>query len=94
MKHILVTTLGIALLASAAGVTAGERTVTLSVKNMTCVSCPYIVKKSLSRVDGVKAVDVSLEKQQAVVRYDDARTNTAALTAATTKFGFPSSVIE
>ena len=76
------------------GALAAEQMVTLAVENMTCFSCPYIVKQSLTRVDGVRAVDVSLEEKKAVVQYDDARTNVEALTAASTKYGFPSSVIK
>ncbi len=94
MKQIFAAIFCMALLALGTGALAAERTVTLSVKNMTCASCPYIVKKSLTRVDGVIAVDVSLERQQAVVQYDDTRTNVEALTAATTRYGFPSSVIQ
>ena len=73
---------------------AGEQIQTLAVDNMTCASCPFIVKKALTAVDGVKAVDVSLDDQSAVVTYDDALTDIATLTAATTNVGFPSSVAE
>lgn len=93
MKHLSVKVLFIALLAASGDALAAERIVTLSVKNMTCVSCPYIVKRPLERVEGVKAVDVSLEEQQAIVRYDDAKADVEELTAATADFGFPSSVI-
>jgi mercuric ion binding protein len=81
------------MLSFGVGALAAEQTVILSVKNMTCASCPYIVKQSLTRVDGVKAVNVSLEEKKAVVQYDDAKTNVEALTAATGNYGFPSSVI-
>jgi mercuric ion binding protein len=94
MRHIPATTFFTALLLFGGYALAAEQTVTLAVENMTCFSCPYIVKKSLTRIDGVKAVDVSLKEKKAVVQYDDARTNVEALTAATTKYGFPSSVIE
>ncbi|HEB79079.1 MAG TPA: mercuric transport protein periplasmic component, partial [Rhodospirillales bacterium] len=40
---------------------AAERTVTLSVENMSCVSCPYIVKKALTAIPGVKNAEVSYE---------------------------------
>lgn len=94
MRHTFATTLGAAMLALGAGAFAADKTVTLAVKNMTCASCPYIVKQSLTRVDGVKTVGVSLEEKQAVVQYDDTKTNVEALTAATTNYGFPSSVIK
>ena len=48
------------------------------------------VKRSLTRVNGVTQADVSLEKAEAVVTFDDAKTTVEALTKATTKAGFPS----
>jgi periplasmic mercuric ion binding protein len=72
---------------------AGERTVKLSVTNMTCVTCPYIVKQSLAAVPGVIAVDVSLPEHSAVVTFDDATTSIDALTNATGDAGFPSSLV-
>ncbi len=93
MRHILATVVTTVMLSFGGGTLAAEQTVTLAVENLTCASCPYIVKQSLTRVDGVKAVDVSLEEKKAVVRYDDTKTNVEALTAATRKYGFPSSAI-
>ncbi|MGH6855479.1 MAG: mercury resistance system periplasmic binding protein MerP [Aestuariivirga sp.] len=69
---------------------AAEKTVTLAVENMTCVSCPYTVKKSLSAVPGVEKVEVSLENKTAVVTFDDTKTDVTALTKATTDAGYPS----
>ena len=71
---------------------AAIRTVTLAVENMTCVTCGPVVKKSLSRVSGVTAVEVSVEAHTATVTYDDAKTSTKALIAATTNAGYPSRV--
>ncbi len=93
MKRLIAAAvLAIAALWSASGALAVERTVTLSVENMSCASCPYIVKQSLIRVDGVKEVSVSLKRKTAVVTFDDAVTDAAALTAATAGMGFPSEV--
>lgn len=94
MKLIFATTLCMAVFAFGTVAPAADQIVTLSVKNMTCASCPFIVKRSLTRVEGVKVVDVSLEENKAVVQYDDAKTNVEALTSATTNYGFPSSVID
>ncbi len=71
---------------------AKERSVTLNVSGMTCPSCPYMVKKSLAKVNGVINVKVSLEEGKAWVVFDDAQANTAQLTAATGDIGFPSKV--
>jgi len=75
---------------SAGGAVAGEKTVTLSVPGMYCASCPYIVKQSLAKVDGVGQVSASFETKTATVTYDDQKTNLTALIAATTQAGYPS----
>ncbi|MGQ0595620.1 MAG: mercury resistance system periplasmic binding protein MerP [Gammaproteobacteria bacterium] len=73
-------------------VSAAEKTITLSVNNMTCAACPPVVKTSLGRIDGVSRVEVSLEAKTAIVTYDDAKTDVAALIDATTNAGYPSHV--
>jgi mercuric ion binding protein len=70
---------------------AAIRTVTLSVPGMTCAACPITVKKALSKVDGVLKVEVSYEKLEAIVTFDDAKTSVDALTRATANVGYPSS---
>ncbi|MBI3402172.1 MAG: mercury resistance system periplasmic binding protein MerP [Acidobacteria bacterium] len=71
---------------------AAPKTVTLAVPGMTCATCPITVKKALTKVTGVVKVDVNLDKLQAVVTFDDAKTTVAALTKATTDAGYPSTV--
>jgi periplasmic mercuric ion binding protein len=71
---------------------AATQTVTLSVPGMTCAACPITVKKALSKVEGVEKIVVSFEKKQAIVTYDDAKTNVEALTKATENAGYPSTV--
>lgn len=78
------------LAAAVAPVWAATQTVTLSVPSMTCATCPITVKKALSRVDGVSRIEVSYDKREAVVTFDDARTSSQALTRATTDAGYPS----
>lgn len=72
------------------GSTLPPRTVTLAVPGMTCATCPITVKRALTRVLGVTAVDVSYERLEAVVTFDDARTSVRALIDATTRAGYPS----
>lgn len=50
------------------------------------------VKRSLTKIDGVTMADVSLEKAEAVVTFDDAKTGTDALLKATKNAGFPSTL--
>jgi len=80
------------LAAVVAPVWAATQTVILSVPGMTCAACPFTVKKALSKVEGVSKADVSYEKREAVVTFDDAKTNVQKLTKATENAGYPSSV--
>ena len=48
------------------------------------------VKRSLTKVDGVTNADVSLEKAEAAVTFDDAKTSVEALLKATKDAGYPS----
>ena len=81
-----------AVLLLASPLWAAPKTVTLAVPGMTCATCPITVKKALTKVTGVAKVDVTLNKLQAVVTFDDAKTTVAALTKATTDAGYPSTV--
>jgi mercuric ion binding protein len=71
---------------------AATKTVVLSVTGMTCAACPVTVKKALNKVAGVEKVDISFEKREAVVTFDDAKTNPETLTKATKDAGYPSTV--
>jgi len=79
---------------SAGAVNAAQTTVTLKVSGMTCASCPYMVRRSLTSVNGVKEAKVSLDTELAVVTFDDAKTTIMEMTQATTEAGFPSTLIE
>ena len=71
---------------------AATKTVTLSMPGMTCEACPITVKKALSKVVGVQKADFRLKKREAVVTFDDAKTNADALTKATADAGYPATV--
>lgn len=84
------------LLATAAlgspGAWAKATTVSLAVHGMTCAACPITVKKALTNVAGVSKAAVSFEKREAVVTFEDTRTNPDALRKATAAAGYPSTV--
>ncbi len=82
----------LALVAIVAPVWAATQSVTLSVPGMTCAACPITVKLALSKVPGVSKTDVNFDKRDAVVTFDNAKTNVAALINATKDAGYPSSV--
>lgn len=69
---------------------AADRRVTLAVDNMSCVTCVPTVKKSLSKVKGVKRVDASAKVRTVTVVFDEEATTVAALISATTNAGYPS----
>ena len=88
-KPLIAFAIAISALTSSAAF-AAEKTVTLSVNNMYCADCPYIVKKSLESVPGVARVEVSFKDKAATVTYDDSKADVKALTTATTNAGYPS----
>ena len=50
------------------------------------------VTRSLTKVNGVTKADVSLEHAEAVVTFDDTKTNAEALLKATKDAGYPSTL--
>ena len=73
---------------------AASQTVTSSVPSMDCPVCPITVKKALSNVSGVSDAIVNFDKRQAIVTFDDTKTNVDALTNATRNAGYPSALAE
>jgi mercuric ion binding protein len=57
---------------------------------MDCATCPITIKASLVKVPGVSKVQVSYEKREAVIVYDDAQATVADLKKATEDVGYPS----
>lgn len=92
MKKLVTAVLATTFLALAGAATAATQTVTLAVQNMTCAVCPITVRKALNKVTGVTKTEVSFERKEAVVTFDDAKTSVAALIQATTDAGYPSTV--
>lgn len=72
---------------------AAMQIVTLSVPDMNCAACPITVKKALTRVPGVSKTEVSLDRREARVAFDNAKTNVDALTRATRDAGYPSTEV-
>ena len=90
MKKLLV---AITITVLAIPVSATIRTVTLAVPSMDCPVCPITVKKALTQVPGVSQVSVNFDQREAVVLFDDARTNVGALIQSTKNAGYPSTVL-
>jgi mercuric ion binding protein len=86
----LLTSVAIALsVLGASTALAAEQTITLTVKNMNCASCPFIVREGLEAVPGGHKAAVSYKDKTAVVIYDDGKIDVPALTRATTDAGYP-----
>lgn len=87
----LVSAIALTVIVSAP-VWAATESVTLSVPGMYCAACPITVKKALSKVEGVTKIEVSFDKREAVVTFDDTKTNVQALLDATKSAGYSSTV--
>lgn len=64
------------------------KTVTLDVQGMTCGGCVASVTRMLTGIAGVQSAQVSLDKAEAVVAFDEQQTAPAKLVAAVEDGGF------
>lgn len=72
---------------------AQARTASFAVDNMTCAACPITVRTAMSRVDGVRSVEVDFESKRATVTYDAARATPEAIAAASASAGYPARLV-
>ena len=63
-------------------------TLTLNIGGMTCGGCVKSVTRILENTEGVTKAKVSLENKNAVIEFDPAKTNPAALIEAVEDGGF------
>ena len=82
----------LAALSAASSASAADQSVTLSYPGMTCSSCPITIKRALMQVDGVKQVKTDLDKKEAVVVFDNSRTNAVKMGVASANAGYPATV--
>ncbi|KUO97294.1 heavy-metal-associated domain-containing protein [Ferroacidibacillus organovorans] len=61
---------------------------TIEVQGMTCQGCVKSVTKALQAVDGVTSADVSLEKNQATVTYEEGKATVSDLKLAIEDAGY------
>ncbi len=73
---------------------AGEKTIKLSVPDMNCASCPYMVKQSILKIDGIVAVDATMIDRSATVTFDDSITNVDEIQQATADIGYVSFIMQ
>jgi copper chaperone CopZ len=58
---------------------AASKTTTIRVEGMHCKMCSASVTKALKAIAGVEAVEVSYDKGEAVIKYDDEKVTEAKL---------------
>lgn len=81
-------------MAVSSGTLAGERTIRLSVPGMTCASCPFIVEGAISALDGIEAVEATMDERSARVTFDDTLTDIDSIRAAAANVGYQSTLLE
>ena len=82
VSSVLVMTLGVITAA------AFTKTVTIKVEGMKCAKCSASVTKALKATDGVEEAQVSSDKGEAVVTYDDQKLTETKLREVINKTGF------
>ena len=63
-------------------------TVTISIKGMTCMSCVNSIESIISKHTGVEEINVSLEMEEAIIKYKGSETNIGDLCSAIEDMGF------
>ena len=79
---VLVLTVGVITAA------AFTKTVTIKVDGMKCEKCSASVTKALKATDGVQDAQVSSDKGEAVIKYDDQKLNETKLREVINSTGF------
>jgi copper chaperone CopZ len=67
---------------------AFTKTVTIKVEGMKCAKCSSSVSKALKATEGVEDATVSSDKGEAVIKYDDQKTNETKLREVINSTGF------
>lgn len=71
-----------------------EKKVVIPIEGMSCMSCVANVRKTLSGIDGVKDVKVSLQDKNAIVTYDPKKVTTEQLKNSINKLGYKAGDIQ
>jgi copper chaperone CopZ len=82
VSGVLVLTLGVITAA------AFTKTVTIKVEGMKCAKCSASVSKALKATEGVEDAQVSSDKGEAVIKYDDAKLTETKLREVINSTGF------
>jgi len=83
----------LALNSGAFATSTEEITMRFTIEKMNCPLCPITVRKSMENVPGVKQVEVDYDMKIATVIFDPALTTKNAIADASTKIGYPASIL-
>jgi copper chaperone CopZ len=83
---LIATIIGLGLAGGTA--VANEATAEMKVPAMDCAACAVVIKRALTQMKGVKAVDLNVEKRTATVAYDDTQVTEARIGKSIEKSGF------
>ncbi|MBI1360271.1 MAG: heavy metal transporter [Alphaproteobacteria bacterium] len=72
---------------------AKMRTTVFVVDKMTCATCPITVRTAMSRVAGVRSVEVDFATKRATVTFDPARATPEQIAAASANAGYPARAV-
>ena len=70
------------------GVSAATKKSTIRVEGMKCAKCSGSVEKALKATQGVESVEVSLQRKEVVVEYDDEKVTEVKLREVINATGF------
>jgi mercuric transport protein len=85
---VLATAVFLMVVFTSIGALAATKTSTIRVEGMKCSKCSGSVEKALKATPGVEKVEVSLDRKEAVVEYDDAKVTEAKLREVINGTGF------
>jgi copper chaperone CopZ len=90
LNRITSLVVGVVMVLALSVITAAAftKTVTIKVEGMKCAKCSASVSKALKATEGVEEAQVSSEKGEAVIKYDDQKLTEAKLREVINSTGF------
>ncbi|HOU97438.1 MAG TPA: heavy-metal-associated domain-containing protein [Bacteroidales bacterium] len=63
--------------------------ITIEIENLKCKGCANTIKKSISKMNGVKNVEVVFEPESVAIEYDEKEVNRDDFVQLLSKLGYP-----
>lgn len=92
MKKLAMITLALVVIGITSSALAED--VCFEVQGMKCAACSVTLKLAVRKLKGIQEVMVSMEKKNAVVRFDSKQTNSAAIKRAIDDVGYKAAAQE